>query len=43
VADELLQDAYDQIKAEGKKARALCPYAVTWFKRHPEAKDILTD
>lgn len=41
VATELMRHAYEHIKANGKKARATCPYAISWFRRNPEAKDIL--
>ena len=36
VAGQLLQAAADQIRAEGKRARATCSYAEIWFERHPE-------
>lgn len=41
IASELLRNAYTQIKECGKKARPTCPYAISWFKRHPETHDIL--
>lgn len=41
VASQLVQAAYDNIKAQGKKTFLCCPYAVKWFDRHPEARDIL--
>ena len=33
--------AADQIRAEGKRARATCSYAEIWFERHPEEADLL--
>jgi predicted GNAT family acetyltransferase len=41
VAAKLMQEAYDEIKAQGKKAVATCPYAVAWFERNPGKRDIL--
>lgn len=40
IADKLLQAAADTLRAEGKKARLVCSYAVTWFDRHPEYEDV---
>lgn len=42
VADQLVRAAVEQIRAEGKRARAVCPYAVRWFEKHPEEADLLT-
>lgn len=36
VAGQLVQLAADKILSEGNKIAATCPYAVAWFKRHPE-------
>ncbi len=36
IAGELVKLAADKILAEGKQIAATCPYAVAWFKRHPE-------
>lgn len=36
VAGELVRLAADEILAEGNRIAATCPYAVAWFKRHPE-------
>lgn len=41
VASDLMQAAYAEIKAQGKKADLKCKYAVKWFEKHPEAGDIL--
>ncbi|MDR1953123.1 MAG: N-acetyltransferase [Clostridiales Family XIII bacterium] len=43
IASELVQEAYDTIKANGKKAVLVCPYAVKWFAAHPEKNDIVID
>ena len=28
-------------RAQGFKIVPTCPYAVTWFRRHPEARDVV--
>ena len=41
VAGQLVRAAADQIRDQGKKARAVCTYARAWFDRHPEQADLL--
>lgn len=41
VAASLVQAAYDNIKAQGRRAVVCCPYAVKWFEKHSEARDII--
>ena len=41
VAGQLVRAAADQIRSQGKKARAVCTYALAWFDRHPEQADLL--
>lgn len=36
VAAKLVKLAADKILSEGNRIAATCPYAVAWFKRHPE-------
>lgn len=36
VAGKLVKLAADAILESGNKIAATCPYAVTWFERHPE-------
>lgn len=36
VASKLVKLAADTILERGDKLAATCPYAVTWFERHPE-------
>lgn len=43
VAGQLLQHAYDKIKADGKRARATCSFAVRWFEKNRDKRDILTE
>ena len=42
VAGQLVRAAADQIRADGRKARATCSYAQTWFRQHPEESDLLS-
>ncbi|MDR1514492.1 MAG: N-acetyltransferase [Synergistaceae bacterium] len=42
-AAELLEAAYVRIKGDGKKARVTCSYALKWFERHEDKRDILAD
>ena len=41
VASQLMEHAYDEIKGQGKKTYASCPYAVHWFERNKDKRDIL--
>jgi len=41
VASDLMLTAYEEIKAQGKKAELKCKYAVKWFEKHPDKRDIL--
>lgn len=41
VAGQLMEQATAQIRSSGKKARAVCSYAVSWFEKHPDAQDLL--
>ena len=41
VAGQLLQPAADALRAEGRKVRPTCSYAVRWFEKHPEQRDLL--
>ena len=36
IAGELVKLAADSILSDGRKIGVTCPYAVEWFKRHPE-------
>ena len=41
IASELMKKAYDYIKSKDLKIIAKCPYAIQWFKDHPEYQDIV--
>lgn len=36
IAGKLVKTAADKILSDGNRIAATCPYAVSWFKRHPE-------
>lgn len=38
VAGQLVQAAAEQILKAGNQIAATCPYAVSWFAKHPEYK-----
>ncbi|MCQ4635740.1 N-acetyltransferase [Anaerovorax odorimutans] len=42
-AGQLVEAAVKQIASEGKKAKVTCSYAVKWFQKHEEYRDILAD
>jgi predicted GNAT family acetyltransferase len=43
IAGDLVEAAYETIKADGKKCIPTCPYAVKWFSEHPEKQDIVIE
>jgi predicted GNAT family acetyltransferase len=40
-AARLMEAIIAHARAGGLKLQARCPYAVAWFKRHPEAGDLI--
>lgn len=40
VADKLLTALAQDLKEKNKKAVITCSYAVDWFEKHPEYKDV---
>jgi predicted GNAT family acetyltransferase len=40
IADKLVHDALDMVRAEGKKVIAICPYVKAYIKRHPDYQDL---
>ena len=40
-AGRLMEGIAALARAQGFKIVPTCPYAVAWFRRHPEAKDVL--
>lgn len=43
VAGELVKSAAEKILADGYQLAATCPYAVSWFAKHPEYKLVDAD
>lgn len=41
VASHLMELAYSFLKGKGLKIIAKCPYAIEWFKKHPDYQDIV--
>lgn len=41
IASKLMEMAYQEIKSRGLRIVAKCPYAISWFKKHPEFQDIV--
>ena len=41
IAGKLMDKAYESIKEQGLRVRPTCSYAVAWFDKNPEKKDIL--
>ena len=41
VGSKLIQAALDQVRAEGMKVIAECPFVKAWIGKHPEYKDLL--
>jgi predicted GNAT family acetyltransferase len=41
VAGELMEECYELLKADGRKAVLICPYAVKWYRENPEKNDIV--
>jgi predicted GNAT family acetyltransferase len=40
-AGRLMDGIAKMARAKGFKIRPTCPYAVAWFKRHPEQDDLI--
>lgn len=40
-AGDFMAGLADHLRAQGLKAHPVCSYAVAWFRRHPEAADLL--
>ncbi|WP_394522672.1 GNAT family N-acetyltransferase [Lacrimispora sp. JR3] len=41
VAGKLMEALALHLRSQGKKAILTCPYAVSWFEKHPEYQDII--
>lgn len=43
VAGKLMEELVLELRQSGRKAVLTCPYAVKWFEKHPECKDVLAE
>lgn len=43
IAGKLMEETADQLKNEGKKAMLTCSYAVTWFQKNEQYKDLILE
>ncbi|MDR3305078.1 MAG: N-acetyltransferase [Clostridiales Family XIII bacterium] len=41
VAGELMELCYATLKDDGRQAVLICPYAVKWYREHPEKNDVV--
>lgn len=41
VASQLVRAAADHLRRQEKKAQVTCSYAVRWFEKHPDERDVL--
>ena len=41
IADQLMRAAIAELESQGQQAKAVCPYAVKWFAKHPEYNNLL--
>ncbi|MDI6452747.1 GNAT family N-acetyltransferase [Peloplasma aerotolerans] len=43
IASQLMHEVHKHAKSLNYKVVATCPYAVVWFKKHPDLTDIIDD
>lgn len=43
VAGKLMEALAGQLAEDGRKAELTCSYAIRWFTKHPEHRDLLID
>ena len=41
IAGSLMERTVALLRRTGRKARPVCPYAVTWFEKHPDCANVL--
>ena len=41
VAGQVMRGVVDHARREGLKVTPICSYAVVWFQRHPDERDLL--
>lgn len=42
-ADRLMRGIVEKARIDRFKVEPWCSYAIAWFQRHPDAKDVLAD
>ena len=42
-ASRLMTEVATHLRAQNLKARPICSYAVAWFRRHPEYRELLEE
>jgi len=43
IAAQLMEETWNMLHGDGRKAKLTCPYAVKWFTEHPEKRDVVVD
>jgi predicted GNAT family acetyltransferase len=43
IAGKLMEETADQLRKEGKKAVLTCSYAISWFEKNEQYKDLLNN
>ena len=43
LAGKLVQAMAEQLRTDGRKAKLKCSYAVKWFEKHEEYRDVLEE
>ena len=43
IAGKLMEAAVDRLRRERRKAKISCSYAVYWFEKHPEYRDVVAE
>lgn len=41
IASQLVRTALDELRAEGRGVRPVCPYVVSWIEKHPDYASIV--
>ncbi len=43
IAGKLMEEVVKRLKAENKKARLTCSYAIMWFEKNKQYRDLMED
>ncbi len=43
IAGKMTEHVANILRVDGRKAELTCSYAIKWFQKHPEYKDVLAD